>query len=308
MARTSHQSRNRLAHQILDLIRDARFEPGHRLREQPLGDLLGVSRTPVRAALAVLAERGLVASRPNLGYVLVRPPGALDRAAIAVPATADQDLYDRIVGDRLAGTIPLSVTQSELARRYGADRAVLLRTLSRLAEDGLVARREGRGWTFLPTLDSVVALRNSYDLRLTIEPAGFLLSTFRPDLAALERCRLQHVHFESHPDIAAVDRRQLFEADAAFHEMCAEVSGNAFFLQAIQQQNRLRRLLEFGGYTNRRRVRDWCVEHLAIIAAVRSGAREGAAALMRAHLSRAYEAAPGVPPADADALPSRRRR
>jgi DNA-binding GntR family transcriptional regulator len=305
MARNPHQSRFRLANLILDVIREARFEPGHRLREQQIGDLLQVSRTPVRAALALLAERGIVESRPYQGYILVRPSDDLGRITFDVPATADQDLYDRLVMDRLAGEIPTSVTQSEVERRYDVDRAVLLRVLSRLAEDGLVARNEGRGWTFLPTLDSAVALRNSYDFRLTFEPAGFMLSTFQPDPAALERSRLQHVYFEAHPDIAAVDRRQLFEADAAFHEMCAEFSGNIFFLQAMQQQNRLRRLLEFGGYTNRRRVRDWCREHLAILDAVRAGARDEASALMRSHLSRAHELAPA---AQGDAAPSRHRR
>jgi DNA-binding GntR family transcriptional regulator len=290
---------------MLDVIREARFEAGHRLREQQLADLLQVSRTPVRAALALLAERGLVESRPNQGYVLVRPSQDLDQIVFEVPTTADRDLYDRLVVDRLAGEIPLSLTQSEIERRYDVDRAVLLRVLSRLAEDGLVARNEGRGWTFLPTLDSSKALRNSYDFRLTIEPAGFLLPTFRFDPVVLERCRLNHLYFEAHPDIATVDRRQLFEADAAFHEMCAEFSGNAFFLQSMQQQNRLRRLLEFGGYTNRRRVRDWCREHLAIMEAIRTDARDEAAAMMRDHLSRAYRLTPA---SDGRAGPPPRRR
>jgi DNA-binding GntR family transcriptional regulator len=102
-----------------------------------------------------------------------------------------------------------------------------------------------------------------------------------------------------HPDIASVDPKQLFEADAAFHEMFAEFSCNAFFVQVIQQQNRLRRLLEFGGYVNRRRVRDWCREHLAILDSVKSGAYDKAAAAMREHLTQAYEAAPAISPTTA---------
>lgn len=295
MARASSQSRFRLANQILDLIRDAKFEPGHHLREQQLADMLGVSRTPIRMALGLLEERGIVEARRNQGYFLVRPSVELHRIELEVPATADQDLYARLVQDRLAGVISTSVTQSEIARRYDVDRLVLLRTLARMAEDGLIARNKGRGWTFLPTLDSSVALRSSYDFRLTIEPAAFLLATFRPDSGALERSRLQHLYLVSHPNIVAVDRTQLFDTDAAFHEMFAEFSGNAFFLQAIQQQNRLRRLLEYGGYVNRRRVRDWCREHLAIIEAVCAGDFVKAAAVMREHLSHAYQAAPSVP-------------
>ncbi len=307
MLPSSQQNHSRLANQILDLIRDAGFEPGHRLREQQLGDLLQVSRTPVRAALALLAEKGVVQSRRNLGYVLVRPPGDLHRIDIDVPASADQDLYGSLMRDRLAGRVPKSLTQSEIARRYDVDRPVIIRTLSRMAEDGLVARNKGRGWTFLPTLESSAALRNSYDFRLTIEPAGFLLETFRPDHAALERSRLQHLYLIGHPDIASVNSKQLFEADAVFHEMVADFSGNVFFAQAVQQQNRLRRLLEFGGYVNRRRVRDWCREHLGILDAVKAGDYLLASTTMREHLTRALAASLSVSPATPPRTASVRR-
>jgi DNA-binding GntR family transcriptional regulator len=168
----------------------------------------------------------------------------------------------------------------------------LQRTLTHLVNDGLLARNSGRGWTFLPTLDTQVALRNSYDFRKTIEPAGLLLRTFRHDPASLERSRMQHLYLEAHPDITSVNPRQLFETDAQFHEMIAEFSGNIFFLQSIQQQNRLRRLLEFGGYTNRRRVKDWCREHVGILDAIGSGQLERAAELMSEHLRMALSAAP----------------
>ncbi|MBS7699851.1 MULTISPECIES: GntR family transcriptional regulator [unclassified Chelatococcus] len=287
MARSSNQSRHRLANQILDLIRDAKFEPGHHLREQQLGDLLGVSRTPIRAALMLLTELGIVEARRNQGFFLIKPFDALHRIEIEVPTSLDQSLYEQLVRDRLAGILPQSLTQSEIAQRYDVDRVVMLRTLGRLSEDGLIARNKGHGWTFLPTLDSKLALHSSYDFRLTIEPASFLLSTFKPDMAALERARLQHMYLASHPDISGVDSMQLFSTDASFHEMFAEFSGNVFFLQAVQQQNRLRRLLEFGGYRNRRRVREWCKEHLAIIDAVLAGDYRRASEVMHAHLSNA---------------------
>ncbi len=286
------QGRYRLANQILDLARDARFEPGHHMREQRLGDMIGVSRTPVRSALLLLAERGIVEARKNQGFFLKALPEELQRIEVEIPTTADQDLYSRIVEERLSGALAETFTQSDIARRFDVDRILLQKTLTNLVNDGLLARNSGRGWTFLPTLDTQVALRNSYDFRKTIEPSGFLLSSFRHDPAALERSRLQHLYLEAHPDIGSVDPRQLFETDANFHEMIAEFSGNIFFLQAIQQQNRLRRLLEFGGYTNRRRVKDWCREHVAIIEAVGLGELERAAELMAAHLKTALSAAP----------------
>lgn len=291
MARSTQQSRFRLANQILDVIRDARMEPGHHLREQPLADLIGVSRTPIRSALDLLAERGIVETRKNQGFFLRKAFDTLHRIEIEIPSTAEDELYSRLVRDRLARRIPNSFTQTEIARRYDIDRIAVTRTLSRLAEDGLVIRNHGHGWTFAPTLDSLISLRASYEFRLTLEPAGFLLPTFKPDHAAIERMRLQHLYLASHPNIASVNSIQLFETDAAFHEMCAEASGNAFFSQAIQSQNRLRRLLEFGSYFDSRRVREWCREHLGIIEAIASGNLTLASTRMHAHLEQALASA-----------------
>jgi len=102
MARSTQQTRFRLANQILDVIRDARMEPGHHLREQPLADLIGVSRTPIRSALDLLAERGIVETRKNQGFFLSKAFDTLHRIEIEVPSTVDEELYSRLVRDRLA--------------------------------------------------------------------------------------------------------------------------------------------------------------------------------------------------------------
>lgn len=288
----SRANRYRLANQILDFIRDARFGPGHHLREQQVSELLGVSRTPARAALSLLEERGVLESRKNQGFFLKAGLQELHALDMEVPTTAEQDLYSKIVHERLSGKLPQTFTQSEISRRYDVDRLLLQKTLAQLVNDGLLARNSGRGWTFQPTIDSQTALRNSYDFRRTIEPAGILLSTFQSDSAVLEKSRRQHHFLETHPDIGTVNPTLLFETDAQFHEMIAEFSGNNFFLQGVQQQNRLRRLLEFGGYANRRRVKDWCREHLKILDAIASGDQTGAAELMTEHLEAAYRASP----------------
>lgn len=65
----------------------------------------------MRAALAFLADKGIVESRRNQGYVLVRRPGDLHWIDFDVPATADQDLYGALMRDRRAGVVPSSLSR-----------------------------------------------------------------------------------------------------------------------------------------------------------------------------------------------------
>ncbi|EIY5150638.1 GntR family transcriptional regulator [Klebsiella variicola] len=285
----STASSRRIARQILDLISEARFDPGHHLREQHLADALGVSRTPVRAGLKELTRMGAVEARPNQGFFLLKRSNELDQLEIEQSKSNDQKLYEQLVHDRIAGILPESFTQTEISQRYDVDRGVLIRTLVKLSEDGLIARNAGHGWRFLQTLNSDIALRNSYGFRLMIEPMALLTPNLHVDRQMLKRLRARHLRLITHPDITQVPAKEIFETDAAFHELLAEASGNLFVLQAIQQQNRLRRLLEFGSYHNKRRVKEWCEEHVAIIDALRENKQEQAAELMRKHLQYAFD-------------------
>jgi GntR family transcriptional regulator, vanillate catabolism transcriptional regulator len=58
--------------QLRDLILKGEFEPGERLAEVNLAARLGVSRTPVRLALAALEREGLVSPAGSVGYVMRR--------------------------------------------------------------------------------------------------------------------------------------------------------------------------------------------------------------------------------------------
>ena len=285
----STASSRRIARQILDLISEARFDPGHHLREQHLADALGVSRTPVRAGLKELTRMGAVEARPNQGFFLLKRSNELDQLEIEQSKSNDQKLYEQLVHDRIAGILPESFTQTEISQRYDVDRGVLTRTLVKLSEDGLIARNAGHGWRFLQTLNSDIALRNSYGFRLMIEPMALLTPNQHVDRQMIKRLRARHLRLITHPDITQVPAKEIFETDAAFHELLAEASGNLFVLQAIQQQNRLRRLLEFGSYHNKRRVKEWCEEHVAIIDALRENKQEQAAELMRKHLQYAFD-------------------
>jgi len=55
---------------IREMILRGELAPGQRVAEAPLADLLGISRTPVRQALPLLAHEGLLAEHETRGYIV----------------------------------------------------------------------------------------------------------------------------------------------------------------------------------------------------------------------------------------------
>src|SRR5467141_4969569 len=58
---------NEAVARIRDLIMEGRLEPGSKVLEKELCEMFGISRTPLREALKVLATEGLVVLFPNRG-------------------------------------------------------------------------------------------------------------------------------------------------------------------------------------------------------------------------------------------------
>lgn len=86
---------------LVDALRSGAFAPGDRLREEDVGERLGLSRTPVREALRRLEADGIVEHRPRIGAVI----RSLSHAEVV-------ELYEmRVVLER---------TAAELAAKHGA--------------------------------------------------------------------------------------------------------------------------------------------------------------------------------------------
>lgn len=280
--------RHKLARQILALAQEQGWPEGHHVTEQSLAAAIGVSRTPVRAALDLLASRGAMRFRPNYGYFLAtRDAGA---AEIEIPATEGEKLYLAIIDARMRGDLDEVVTQSDLMARFCTGRHLVQQALTRLADEGLIGERKGRAWTFKPAFDGFSSWDSSYQLRLALEPQALLLPQFKIDRTRLGRARRAHLGLLSALEDQSAPRQRIYEIDSGFHEMIAEFSQNPFFLAAIRHQDRLRRLFEFGVIADFSRVAAWCHEHLAIIDALEQNQAGKASELMHLHLTRAREA------------------
>lgn len=66
-----------LASRILRLLKEQGAGPGYHLVEQELCRQFGVSRTPIRGALKLLAARGILQTRTHRGFILRATVAAL---------------------------------------------------------------------------------------------------------------------------------------------------------------------------------------------------------------------------------------
>lgn len=139
-------SQSTLADRVYEVVRDrildGKFEPGKFIREQEIGDAMGVSRTPVREALGRLASEGFVERIPHRGFQVPAEPfdrllelypvvSALESLAgeLAFPRLDDADLaHLREINARLRRRMDEGDVQGELEannefHRYIAERS-----------------------------------------------------------------------------------------------------------------------------------------------------------------------------------------
>lgn len=250
-----------------------------RVREAVLSRELGVSRTPVRAALQHLVSSGVLASHAAGGYTVLQLPPIADEAM--APGEKSTGLYGRLLRGIILNEIPDPATESALMRQYGAGRGEILQVLRRLAREGLAEPLPGRGWTMLKF--DIDQMRKSYHLRGIVEPALLTDRDYTIDRAALERLKA-----EQQSALLGLTPtspwRELFELDATFHEMLARGSKNDLIVDIIRRQNHLRRLAEFFSYSRLERIRASITEHVSIVTALLDDDPAWASALMRQHL------------------------
>ena len=152
--------------------------------------------------------------------------------------------------------------------------------------EGWIERKPGRGWLFLPLIDTLEAYHENYRFRQMLEPASMRSPEFRIDSAVIARLKAQQ---QAVRDVGykTMSQVELFEVNARFHEGLADMGNNRFFLQSLMRVNQLRRLIEYGRPLDRSRVRRVCDEHLGILEPLAKGDIAVAADRLEQHLTSA---------------------
>jgi len=272
-----------LARTILEHLRSSGAEPGQRLTEEALAAAMGTSRAPVRGALALLTEAGVV-DRCERRLVLRRFP---EDIAQAVPLdTESQDaerLYWKLAEDRLAGELPDLTGSADLMRRYKVQRPQLQRVLQQVLSEGWIERAPAGGWRFLPLIDGAEGQDEAYRFRRAIEPAALLEPRFELPRGVAERLRREQGELAGGA-ARRMSPRQVFETNSGFHLALMQASNNRFFADAALRVTRLRRLIGYIIATDQERLTVQSAEHLAILDSIERGNMAKASTLMLRHL------------------------
>ncbi len=224
--------------------------------------------------------------------------------------------YETLLLDIICGRLRpgQAVDELTLAADYALPRAGVREALSRLAFEGLIARR--------PRLGSVVAelgvieLQQIFDLRVQLEARAAALAAANATPAQVEAISGAYADAES--ALSKLDYREIIRMDLAFHQAVGEATHNRWLALVTNTLNT--NALRFWHYSLSRRpietLRREIQSHMRVADAIRQGDVELAQAAMREVLGEFPATVKGVfedalsvqpapvPSADKEAAPS----
>ncbi len=198
---------------IRELILRGELVPGQRVAEAPLADLLGVSRTPVRQALPLLAQEGLLAEHETRGYA-VRAFTAADIADAIDLRGALEGLAVRRVTERG----PSKALLRELRSCLEDGDAILGKRRVEESDEGLYADMNERFHRLILAESGSALFAEMLARNSRIPFAGPQALAF--DKSNLEQMydMLRYAHRQHHAIVEALERGQSARAEALMRE------------------------------------------------------------------------------------------
>ncbi|MCK9510178.1 MAG: GntR family transcriptional regulator [Pigmentiphaga sp.] len=191
-------------HGALDRLRAmivlGELSPGEQIRQQDMADALGVSRVPLREAMNILADQGLLVHHRNSGYFVARRPAGsvaqirrmlylLENELIATIDWPEAEPLEQL--RTLNQEVEVAVRGNDLQRVSDSNRNFHL-ALYRLSPHSLVHQEVERLWARLDPVFSAKMTRPEYIQRMVEEHALIIQALAGRDRAALRRVIDQH--------------------------------------------------------------------------------------------------------------------
>ncbi|HEV2512265.1 GntR family transcriptional regulator [Bosea sp. (in: a-proteobacteria)] len=277
----------RIANDIIARIGMGEFGTGSHLATETLAKRFEVSRSPVREALAILCEQGVIENRRNRGFFVLATEQRKGGEASTEPlGPVDDDPYYQLAEDWLKDRIGADQTEQAIRDRYHLTRSQTQDLLSRASREGWAEPKPGYGWKLRQVAKTAEAFEEIYRFRAVIEPAALLEPSFHFDRAVAAALRRTQERLAS-GNLEGLAPAAMTAAGAEFHEGIIRMSGNPMFFYALERANQLRRLAEYRLKVNPQRIAVQSSEHLQILDLLAKGDNLEAAHLMRRHLSGA---------------------
>ncbi len=284
-------------------IRDGERPHGERLGESSVAAQFGVSRAPVRQALADLERDGLIEKSAGRGYAVRRlrrkrqsagaePSAPSAHADLRLVSAASWERIYAEVESEIAARISFGcwrLNEAELARRYHVSRTVARDVAGRLQQRGIL-RKDDRSRWYAPAL-TPGHIGELYEMRWLLEPVALSKAAPNapPGFIAAMRARLEDAIANAHN----LDGDALDSLETEMHIDLLGFCGNQTLMQAITLPQSLLIAHRFL-YKWTPRLFDtepFLPEHLHIARKLEAGETGKAAALLRKHLRDSRERA-----------------
>ncbi|MBA1247558.1 GntR family transcriptional regulator [Pseudomonas luteola] len=284
---------------LRDAILGGRAEAGLVLVEAPLAQLFGTSRVPVRQALTMLYEEGLLSRFEGRGYLI--NPNNLElepkRLALSRQLLGLEPIDTRPLGERVFDDISACVSKAMVFGHYrldeqdaadylGVSRSVVREALMRLRDRGLLEKEPYSQWLAGPL--TAQAITEDYELRALLEPEALRQNaptlTRAALIAMLERI-LKAQALQGGPSRQVIE---IIEHD--LHGQCLSGIRNrkmATLIRHSQSPMNIGRIFHEAVQTGSNEA--MLIEHRLIIESLLHGAVDSAALNLRDHLIRARD-------------------
>lgn len=218
----------------------------------------------------------------------VTPRRSSDTPPPAGPLSGRGPLRDRVYAtlrdELMDGRIsPFErLAEERIADRYAVSRTPVREALARLRSDGLVERRDGGLYLYLPPFDELAGL---YELRVTLELRGIQRAIDEPGVRH-DRARLEAelaTWYDLRDDRPEPDAGFVAE-DERFHTTLLDCSGNPALTQALIQVNQRIRAVRMYDYLTEDRLAATIHEHIEIAELVVRDRLPSALDALRAHV------------------------
>ncbi len=275
------------------------------LLEQPIADAFNVSRAPVKKALKMLNEEGLIERFDGRGFIIPAPEGnthplRLDiiKAGLDITEHVDEEEMSSPAWERIYAQTEYEVGvflafgrfrvhEARLGDYFNVSRTVARDVLGRMHERGIITKTPRSHWIAGPL--TAKSLRDYYQIRRMLEPGVLVTATPRLKTAELAEMKARLVELEGR-DPTQISEEELDRVETDLHLTCLEQVDNPHLVGMVRRaQIPLIIKHTFLKYLGIPGALPELVEHRLVLEHLLQGQLTAASVSLEAHLRAALE-------------------